>query len=273
MGTTITLSSQNINGFARNQTYVKELCDTFPNSIRAFQEHWMKSPLKRHLGVNKLRQVHDDFDGWGTSAMRDDMENHVRVGRLFGGTGYIWNKKFSLAIKPQLEYKHDCVTVIELNDKRGKILLINAYMPYFSTNQLDTQLAIYVDTLGFIESIMEMNDGCSFILLSDLNCNLYKENHPFSVLIRDLMQKRNLVSTYDFMENFDPAASWSRKSAGQNGTESRTLIDFILVSNSISSRISNVRISDYDKEEDKEGKEQKLDVYETYISWKIPKKS
>ena len=69
--------------------YVKELCDTFPNSIRAFQEHWMKSPLKRHLGVNKLRQVHDDFDGWGTSAMRGDMENHVRVGRLFGGTGYI----------------------------------------------------------------------------------------------------------------------------------------------------------------------------------------
>ena len=235
MGTTITLSSQNINGFARNHSYVKELCDTYPNSIRAFQEHWMKPPLKRHQGVNKLRQVHNDFDGWGTSAMREDMENHVRIGRPFGGTGYIWNKKFSLSLKPRLEYKHDRVTVIEMNDKRGKILLINAYMPYFSTNQLDSQLASYVDTLGFIESIMEMNEDCSFIMLADLNCNLYKENHPFSSLICDLMRKRSLVSTFDFMENFDPAVSWSRKSTCQNGTESRTLIDFILVSKSISS--------------------------------------
>ena len=111
---------------------------------------------------------------------------------------------------------------MELNDKDGKILLINAYMPYFDTNNIDSQCAMYSDTLGFIDSIMEMNLDCSFIILSDLNCNIYDTRHPFSILIRDLMQKRNLVSTYDYMPGFDPLSSWSRKGKSNNGADSLT---------------------------------------------------
>ena len=119
MASLVTISSQNINGFARNESFVNGLCDQYPSAIRAFQEHWMKPPFKKHQGVNKLKHVHSDFDGWGTSAMRSKMENEVRIGRPFGGTGFLWNKKFSIAIKPRLEYKHDRVTVLEMNESNG----------------------------------------------------------------------------------------------------------------------------------------------------------
>ena len=233
-----------MNGFARNERYVRDLCTQFPDSIRALQEHWMKPPLKKHLGVNKLKYAHEDFDGWGTSAMRDKLQTEIHKGRPFGGTGFIWNRKYSLAVKPRLEYKNDRVTVLELNDKDGKILLINAYMPYFDNNNIDSQSVLYNDTIGFIDSIMEMNLDCSFIILSDLNCNIYNTRHPFSISIRDLMQKRNLVSTYDSVPGFDPLSSWSRKGGSKNNP-SLTLIDYILVSRRLLPKVKNVRISDY----------------------------
>ena len=205
----------------------------------------MKPPLKKHLGVNKLKQVHDDFDGWGTSAMCSSMQNEIRKGRSFGGTGFIWNKRYSLAVKPRLEYKHERVTVLELNDKDGKILLINAYMPYYNTSDLDSQTALYNETLSFIDYIMEMNSNCSFIILADLNCNIYNTRHPFSSAVRDLMQKRNLVSTFDSISTFDPLTSFSRIGRRRNMPDSHTLIDFILVSRRILPKVSNVRISDY----------------------------
>ena len=133
MASTVTISTQNINGFARNKGFIKDLCDRFPNTIRAFQEHWLKHwlkpPMKQHLGVNQLKNVHKDFDGWGTSAVKKKMESQVRIGRPFGGTGFIWNKRYSLAIRPRLEYKHDRVTVLEISDKDSRILFLNAYMP------------------------------------------------------------------------------------------------------------------------------------------------
>ena len=245
MASRITISSQNINGFARNESYIKGLCEKFPNSIRGFQEHWLKPPYKKHAGVNKLRHVHDSFDGWGTSAMRHQMEKEVRLGRPFGGTGFLWNKSLSMAIKPRIEYKHERVSVLELNGTNEKILIVNAYMPYYNPSQIDEQVTLYTDTLGFIDSVMEMNRDCNFIFMSDLNCNINDDNHPFSVLIRDFMLKRNLISSYDLINNFDCNTSWTRKGKGRNGVEHFSLIDFILISRSISSKVENVRISDY----------------------------
>ena len=245
MASNLTISTQNINGFPRNESFIKGLCEKHPDSIRALQEHWLKPPFKKHLGVNRLRQVHDMFDGWGTSAMKCKMENEVRLGRPFGGTGFLWNKKYSMAIKPRVEYKHERVTVLELNDKNDKLLLINAYMPFYKSSQLDEQIACYTDTLAFIESIMEMNQNYNFIVLADLNCNLSDTRHPFSVLVNEFMSRRNLMSSYELIENFDPSSFWTRKGKGANGSESFTLIDYILISRTISPKVSNVRISDF----------------------------
>ena len=241
----VTISTQNLNGFARNKAYLNGLCDRAPNAIRAFQEHWLAPPLKRHLGVNQLKCLHKEFDGWGTSAMRQKMESQIRIGRPFGGTGFIWNKKYSLAIKTRLEYKHDRVSVIELNDKDGKILLFSAYMPFYDVNNLEEQRALYLDTISFIDSIMQMNPHHSYIILTDLNCNIYDTSHPFSTLVLDLMQRHRLISTFDLIDNFDSNTAWTRVGKRKNAVDSRTLIDFILVTHDLTPRIRNVRIMEY----------------------------
>ena len=112
--TKITLSTHNVNGYNRNKEFLKTLCEENPNSIRAIQEHWLKPPYKKHSGVNQLRSLHPDFDGFGTSAMKKSVENQILKGRPYGGTGFLFNKKIANCLKPQLNYTHERVTVMRL---------------------------------------------------------------------------------------------------------------------------------------------------------------
>ena len=66
----LTISTQNVNGFTRNKDFLHSLCDQNPFAIRAIQEHWLRPPYKKHSGVNQIRSLHPDFDGFGTSAMK-----------------------------------------------------------------------------------------------------------------------------------------------------------------------------------------------------------
>ena len=65
-------------------------------------------------GVNELRHLHADFDGYATSAMKETMKKKILSGRPLGGTGFLWNKKFSNSLKPRVEYQHDRVSVLEI---------------------------------------------------------------------------------------------------------------------------------------------------------------
>ena len=82
-------------------------------------------------------------------------------------------------------------------------------MPYFNASQIESQIALYADTIGFIESVMELNIDCSFVLMADLNCNLYNVNHPFSTLVHDLMSRRDLMPTFDIIDGFDSDSFWT----------------------------------------------------------------
>ena len=82
-----------------------------------------------------------------------------------------------------------------------------------------------------------------FILLLDMNCNLYNVNHPFSVLIRDFMSRYAFFSAFDLMPSFDPTADYTRSDAKTN---SYTLLDGILLSKPLAPLVSNVRIVDND---------------------------
>jgi hypothetical protein len=111
----VRVSSHNINGFARNKSFLKQLCDSVPNSIRAIQEHWLRPAYKKQYGVNQLRAVHQDFDGFGTSAMKTQMQNGIKLGRPFGGTGFVYSKKYSDCMRPLVHYQHERITVVELS--------------------------------------------------------------------------------------------------------------------------------------------------------------
>ena len=89
-----------------------------------------------------------------------------------------------------------------------------------------------------------MNDhlGSHFILLLDMNCNIYESGHPYSRLVHDLMSQYDLFSAFDLVPNFDPNSDFTRSDPKTN---SFSLIDGILLSGSLRGKIANVRISDY----------------------------
>ena len=169
----ITISTHNVNGYSRSKEFLHSLCVQAPHSIRAIQEHWLRPPYKKQFGVNQLRNLHPDFDGFGTSAMKKSSETGINLGRPYGGTGFIYSKNFSKCLKPVLSYSHDRVTIMELSTQSYKILLINVYMPFYNSRDIGTNLTLYRDTVGYIDNIMSQNPECKFMLLADLNCNIY----------------------------------------------------------------------------------------------------
>ena len=201
--TKITISTHNVNGFSRNKEFLRTICDENKNSIRAIQEHWLKPPYKKHCGVNQMRSVHPDFDGFGTSAMKQAVETKVLKGRPYGGTGFLYNKRFANCLKPQLCYSHERVTVMRLESEPFDIMLINVYFPYYNTRDMESYLSLYRDTIGFVENVISDNPECKVMILADFNCNLNDVNHPYSILVRNLMQRNDLLSAYDLALNLD----------------------------------------------------------------------
>ena len=202
----------------------------------------MAPSFKKQLGVNRLRSLHPDFDAYGSSAMGKDVDSRVRSGRPFGGTGFLYNKKFSRSIRPLIDYKHDRVTVMKLSSNIGEIILINAYLPFLNRKDLQNYRMMYQETVSFISGVMRDYVGCHIILLSDLNCNIYDLSHPYTAFVRDLMRDHSLVSIFDLMPNFDADVDYTRCDLK---TGSYSLIDGVLLSNSVTGYISNVCIAEY----------------------------
>ena len=238
--TFITLSTHNVNGFSRSKSFLHSQCESAPNSIRGIQEHWLRPSFKKQLGVNQLRVVHPDFDGFGTSAMSKSVQTGISLGRPFGGTGFLYNKKYSKCLKPLINCNHERVTTMELSTKHGRIIIINAYLPYLNSRDLQNYLSLYREVIGHIENIMTTNIGSSFILMADFNCNIFDSSHPYTAFIRDLMNKFDLLSSFECIDNFDPSNVFSRCDVKTN---SFTLLDGILISRDLKPLVKNVRIS------------------------------
>ena len=203
----ITFSTHNVNGYKRSKEFLNSQCENNPNSIRAIQEHWLRPPYKKQFGVNQLRCLHPDFDGFGTSAMSRSCDSKVNTGRPYGGTGFIFNKKYAKCLKPLISYSHERVTVLELSTKSEKIIVINCYFPFYNTKDLDTYTAMYRDTVGFLDNVMSQNREAKFIILADFNCNIYDHSNRFTQILLPLLGKYKLTPALDMNDNFDPQSA------------------------------------------------------------------
>lgn len=236
----VTFVTHNVNGFKRSKDFIRSQCETNPNSIRAIQEHWLQPPYKKQQGVNQLRHVHPNFDGYGVSAMSRSSESKVMKGRPYGGTGFIFNKKYAKCLKPLLTVNHERVSALELTTDGEKIIIINCYFPYYNQRDLENYTAMYRESIGFIDNIMHENRDSEFILLADFNCDITDSNHRYTQLIHPLMNKYSLTSVFDLDTNFDFASSYTRF---DYKTNSYTLIDGILISNGLKSKVKRISIS------------------------------
>ena len=174
--------------------------------------------------------------------MGKEVESRVRTGRPFGGTGFLYNKKHSACVKPLVNYKHDRVSVVNLSTNVGNIILINGYLPYLNRRELQNYRVMYQETIAFISNVINDHPGSQFILLMDLNCNIYDSSHPYTSYVKDLLSDHSLVSIFDLMPEFDIQTSFTRCDLKTN---SFSLIDGVLVSRNLCDCISVVCISDY----------------------------
>ena len=237
--TTLKIRTHNINGFNSSDRFLFQECDSDSFSILALQEHWLKPSFRKQAGTNKLKVLHPRFDSYATSGMTSQIGTRILKGRPYGGTGFLFNKKLSRCIRARVDLKNDRVTVLELNTVTDKILLINAYMPYYNTNNNPEQLINYRETLAFIENIMISHPLHKFILLMDMNCNIYNHSHPYSSLMNSMMARFDLVSSFSFSTDFDVSRDYTRFDLKRN---SFTLIDGILISKSLSHIVDSCRI-------------------------------
>ena len=238
----IKISSHNINGFAGSKDFLHHRCEAEDKAIFAVQEHWLKPAFRNHLGVNQLRSVHSNYEGYGTSAMKEKTTTTVTKGRPFGGTGFIYSKSLNYVLKPKCEYRHERVSVMSLQCEEFEILIINAYLPYYDVSNLNDQLLLYNDTIGYIDYIMMSNPDCQYILTMDMNCDIYNSNNAFSLTMRDFIAKYDLISTHDLNPNFDSTLSFTRCDVKRN---SYTLIDGILISRPVCPLVTESNIAHY----------------------------
>ena len=75
---------------------------------------------------------------------------------------------------------------------------------------MQTQLELYKDTIAYIESIIHENPSCAFVLLMDMNCNMFVSNNKYSMIIRDFTNKYDLIPALQLNPSFDSTTDFSR---------------------------------------------------------------
>ena len=241
---TLNIVSFNVMGFNKSKSFLRSYLENNSNTILAIQEHWLLPSFKKSSGVNALKNVHDDFDGWGFSAMNEATRTNVRLGRPYGGTGFIFDKSLSLALRPCISHKYPRVTALEMNTSDSHVLLINAYMPFLNTSNVDDCKTDYFETLSQIQSIMQDFPDSEFIICMDMNCNVYNSRHPFNEMLTDFISKNNFITALDLNDNIDISTAWTRHDFKKHNP-SRTLIDGFLVSRRLIPLIKSVDIGHY----------------------------
>ena len=233
----ITISTHNIHGFNSNSHYLKDRCDKTKNSIFCIQEHWLRPVHKNIKSINQIRVVHPDFDGYGASAMKNVHNVGVSKGRPYGGTAFVFDKDFTPFLRPIIKYENERVTVMELQEIDGSIMIINSYLP-FRQNSEDYKVS-YLETLGIIKNILDSNPTSRFIILGDFNVNIYNLQLEIAEVVRDFLSEYDLCNSHDYDPSFDSNASFTR-SCTKSGSFS--ILDYIFFSRSLREQVSNCTI-------------------------------
>ena len=132
--------------------------------------------------------------------------------------------------------------VMRLESSSVHILLINVYFPYFNTRKLASYIALYRDTVGYVDSVIEENPNCKYMILADFNCNVNDTTHPYSKIVGEFMERHHMFMSYDIDPNFDKQSAFTRC---DEKTNSYTLIDGILISSDLRDLVSNVCIKSF----------------------------
>ena len=169
--------------------------------------------------------------------MKNADRSSITCGRPNGGTAFLFNKNFTPFLRHLVKYENERISVMEILDIDGPIIIINAYFPFRQNG--DEHKVFYLEVLGYIKEILNSNPSSRFIILGDLNYNLYDKRSEISGLLRDFLSDYDLCCSHEMDESFDNSSSFTR-SCMKSGTYS--LLDYVLFSKSLRERVSDCSI-------------------------------
>ena len=176
--------------------------------------------------------VHDDFIGFGTSAI--DTKAGFLVGRPYGGLAFLWRKKLGNSVSMR-NYDDTRLLGMFISGFGVQALLLNAYMPAADPDNHD----LFQDYLGSIGAIVG-ECGCGHVIIPG-DWNARSDRVEFQWLV-DFCSDSDLVLTdinrlpddsFSYVSESHHTVSWIDHvimSTAANGacTDMRILYDFIV---------------------------------------------
>jgi len=173
----LSVISYNLHGYNQGLSGCRELIDKMSPSVIACQEHWLTTD-----NLDKLNNISIDYFVCGSSAMDDCVRSGPLIGRPFGGTAMLINKR--LIAVTSIVVSRERYTVIKV----ANWLIINAYMPCSGTND---RFVLYCDTLNELQDVVDNHRDCDILICADLNVELSSSNN-ITLAVNDFIKSNNM---------------------------------------------------------------------------------
>ena len=154
----IRVTSFNCKNYKTSVNEIYELCDNC--DILVLQETWLLE-----VDLSLLSNIHTQFYAKGISSV--NVESGILKGRPHGGIAILWKKCFANRCKI-IDFQDDKLLGLEVQHKDGKLLIVNAYLPYCADINIDE----YAYYLGKIESIFSDYDSPYIYVIGDFNADI-----------------------------------------------------------------------------------------------------
>ena len=215
----LSIVTYNLHGFNQGSVFLQDLLLHY--DIVCVQEHWLSS-----RDSSLLTNLNNDFLTVASYAVDSVLGRGILKGRPFGGLAIF--VKSSIIQNFEIVCNSERLIVLKVNN----ILICNVYMPCNDDE-------LFNCTLGLIaESIHNRSSNIDYwMVVGDFNLKFMKPD-PRWDMFNYFMQSCSLCFTVDHI----PAVShvtYRHQSLNHN-----SMIDYILVSNSLSDRVSSVAIQD-----------------------------
>ena len=166
----ICVVSYNLHGFNQGAPGVKELMVKLQADVIMIQEHWLSRD-----NLSKLNSLSDNYFVFGSSAMDSCVSSGPLVGRPFGGTAMLVNKKhvsYTTYIVSSERY-----TAIKINNW----LLITVYMPCIGSLQRDL---LYDELLSEVQALIDVYVDCDCLIGGDFNVDLDNRSNISAAVLK-----------------------------------------------------------------------------------------
>ena len=186
----MTLLSLNVEGFVRNDCYVKHILLNESPDFLCLQETWLMDG-NQHV----LDKVNEDYISFAKSGV--DNVNRIYTGRAHGGVAILFRKRLCNTVNVvSFESRRVCGITVKMFSRI--YLLINVYLPVDLQNNhaIDVE---YDQALNEIEGVLGASVYDDVLLCGDFNTDFRRSNMQ-SLTLNQFIERNDLMVGWDSMK-------------------------------------------------------------------------